>query len=526
MVDIRERTGGGVRSPRAGLALWDVVQSHARYRGDQIALIDDERSATWSEFVAHAGRMAAGLAAHGVRRGDVVAIADSMGIDYVAVYYATARVGAVLVPLNTSLHPTSVRSFIERTGAGLVLVGRQHGDLVEAAPGVEVLGGGTAVWGSALTAEGGTPPESDAELDDPHLIIFTSGTTGVPKAAVLSQRATMVDSFAGALATGVRPDERLFVYQAPYHGGTWSMMRQYMLLGGSILMTRRFDAAAALRLIERHRCHSFFAVPLMLQAMVEADGFEQADLSSLRTVVFASYDPNASVLPVVERIRGRGAPDMTIEHIYGQTENSAFIASARPEVCEQHLATVGTPVPGVVLSVQDPEGVEVPRGDVGEICVRSHSVMDGYLDDPEATAAAFRGGWLHTGDLGRLDEDGMLHIVGRLKEMIRTGGVNVYPREVAARLGEHPAIRDCAVFGVPDPRYDERVVAAVVSDDPGLTPDEVVRWVRERMAGYQTPRQVILLDALPKTAAGKTAMADLIDRARRSAGADGERSAS
>jgi acyl-CoA synthetase (AMP-forming)/AMP-acid ligase II len=152
--------------------------------------------------------------------------------------------------------------------------------------------------------------------------------------------------------------------------------------------------------------------------------------------------------------------------------------------------------------------------------------MDGYLDDPEATAAAFRGGWLHTGDLGRLDEDGMLHIVGRLKEMIRTGGVNVYPREVAARLGEHPAIRDCAVFGVPDPRYDERVVAAVVSDDPGLTPDEVVRWVRERMAGYQTPRQVILLDALPKTAAGKTAMADLIDRARRSAGADGERSAS
>ncbi|MGI5129912.1 class I adenylate-forming enzyme family protein [Pseudonocardia sp. CA-107938] len=525
MVDIRERAHGDVRSPRAGLGLWDAVASHARYRGGRTALIDDDGAVTWAELVERVGRMAAGLAGRGVRRGDVVAVADALGIDYVALYCATARIGAVLVPLNTSLPAAAVRSFVERTRAGLVLVGREQQELTGAAGGVDVLGVGGASWATELIAGDGAPPESEAELDDPHLIIFTSGTTGVPKAAVLSQRATMADSLAGALATGVRPDERLFVYQAPYHGGTWSMMRQYLVLGGSIVMARRFDPARALRLIERHRCHSFFAVPLVLQAMVEADGFADADLSSLRTIVFASFDPTTSVLPVIERIRERGAPAMTVEHIYGQTENSAFIASARPEVCEQHLATVGTPVPGVVLSIQDPDGGEVAPGEVGEICVRSHSVMDGYLDDPEATAAAFRGGWLHTGDLGRIDADGMLHIAGRLKEMIRTAGVNVYPREVTAQLAQHPAIRDCAVFGVPDPRYDERVVAAVVTDDPTLTPDDVIGWVRARMAGYQTPRQVILLDALPKTAAGKTAMAELVDRARRATGA-GERSAS
>lgn len=521
MSGIRERTGHGVESPREGLGLWEVVEVHARHRGDCTALIDDERSVTWSEFVDHVSRMAGGLASRGVRHGDVVAVADALGVDYVALYYATARLGAVLVPLNTSLHPSSIQSFVARTAPSLIMVGREHGALVDDVRDIVLLGLGNTTWGRELTSGTGTAPTWGARLHDPHLIIFTSGTTGVPKAAVLSQRATMVDSFAGALATGVRPDDRLFVYQAPYHGGTWSMMRQYMLLGGSILMTRSFDATSALRLIQQYRCTSFFAVPLMLQALVEADGFGVADLSSLRTVVFASYDPNASVLPVVERIRGRGAASMTIEHIYGQTENSAFIATARPEVCEEHLASVGTPVPGVVVSVRDVGGTEAPSGEVGEICVRSHSVMDGYLDDPEATAEAFRDGWLHTGDLGRLDEHGMLHIVGRLKEMIRTGGVNVYPREVAARLSEHPGIRDCAVFGVPDPRYDERVVAAVVPDDPALTAQDVVAWVRNRMAGYQTPRQVILLDQLPKTAAGKTAMAELVERARREAH-DGE----
>ncbi|MTD54324.1 class I adenylate-forming enzyme family protein [Amycolatopsis pithecellobii] len=510
MSDIGKRARGAVRSPRAGLGLCDVVESHGRYRGERIALIDDAGSITWAQLAGRIAAMANGLAERGIGRGDVVAVADGIGIDYVALYFATARLGAVLVPLNWRLNQASILSFIDRTTPKLVLAGARQLELVGGAAKHVIADTRDATWGEQLLSERTGMPASGAEFDDPHLIIFTSGTTGVPKAAVLSQRGTMVDSYAGALASGLRPDDRFFVYQAPYHGGTWALMRQYILVGASIVLTRSFEATRALEIIERHRCTSFFAVPLVLQGLVEAPNFEESDLSSLRNIVFASYDPNSVVRPVVEQIRRRGAAGLTIEHIYGQTENSSLITTARPEVCEQDIGSVGTPVPGVVVSIVDIDGRELPPGEVGEICVRSHSVMDGYLDNPEATAEAFRGGRLHTGDLGRLDERGMLHIVGRLKEMIRTGGVNVYPREIARKLGEHPAIRDCAVFGVPDPRYDERVVAAVVSSDPHLTPEEVIAWVRQRMAGYQTPRQVLILDELPKTAAGKTAMADLV----------------
>lgn len=514
MTDISGRAQGGVTSPAQGLGLCDVVESHSRYRSDAIALIDDAGSVTWSQLRERIARMVHGLTERGVERGDVVTVADGICIDYVVLYYATARLGAVLVPLNWRLNRASVLSFIDRTNPKLILAGSEQRDLVDPGADHVIADDVDATWAEQLCSTHAATAPSHANSDDPHLIIFTSGTTGVPKAAVLSQRGTMFDAYGGALASGLRPDDRLFVYQAPYHGGTWALIRQYMLVGGSVVLTRSFNAARALETIRQHRCTSFFAVPLVLQGLVEAENFEEADLSSLRHVVFASYDPNSGVLPVIEQIRRRGTPRMTIEHIYGQTENSSLITTARPEVCEEDISSVGTPVPGVLVSIRDADGAELLPGEVGEICVRSSSMMIGYLDNPEATAEAFRGGWLHTGDLGQVGERGMLHIVGRLKEMIRTGGVNVYPREVAQKLGEHPSIRDCAVFGVPDARYDERVAAAVVTSDPHLTPKDVIAWTRERLASYQAPRQVIILDALPKTAAGKTATAELVAQAR------------
>lgn len=494
--------------------LHEVIASHARYRGASTVLIDDRGSLTWAQLVQRTAALARGLADRGVTRGDAVAVAAELCADYVALYCATAHLGAILVPLNWRLNPVTIASFLTRTGPKLIVAEHDLTTALEDTGRPTILGTAHHTWGDQLANASAAAPDSPAAPDDPHLIIFTSGTTGVPKAAVLDQRATLFDAYAGALASGLRPGDRFFVYQAPYHGGTWALIRQYLLVGGSVVISRAFDATRALATIEQHRATSFFAVPLVLQRLVEAPNFPTADLSSLRHLVFASYDPTSGVLPAVERIRERGAATLTIEHIYGQTENSSLIASARPEICEHDITSVGTPVPGVSVSIRDAVGREVPPGEIGEICVRSNSVMVGYLDDPGATAEAFHGGWLHTGDLGRLDERGMLCIAGRLKEMIRTGGVNVYPREVAHVLGQHPGVRDCAVFGVPDPRYDERVVAAVVAADPALTAEDVICWVRDRMAGYQTPRQVILLDELPKTAAGKTATAELVARAR------------
>ncbi|MCE0767615.1 AMP-binding protein [Pseudonocardia kujensis] len=513
-VAVRDRIRDLPNSPRSSASLADPIWAFARCLPDRTALIDPAESLTWAAFADRCRAMARGLNRLGVGRGDVVAVADRLCVDYVCLYYATAHIGAVLVPLNISLPAAGVGLQVRRTRPMLIACAAEFRPLLDDVAVPVAVSSVQRTWGRSLCQNDDGLPSGGGDLDDPHLIIFTSGTTGVPKAAVLSQRGTQADAYAGALAAGLRATDRLYAYQPPYHTGTWSIMRQYVLVGASMVLAPSFDPQRAIEAFQRHRCTCLFAVPLVLQDIVDAPAFAQADLSSLRHVVFASYDATAVVGPALKRIRTQGAARLTAEHIYGLTENSAFISTARAEDCEHDLGTVGTPVPGVTVTIRAPDGAELPRGETGEICVRSQSVMMGYLDDEAATATAFEGGWLHTGDLGTIGSDGMLRIIGRLKEMIRTAGVNVYPREIAATLAEHPAVRDCAVFGVRDDRYDERVVAAVTPrDGHAVTEAEITTWLRLRLAGYQTPRQVLVLAELPKTPAGKTATTRLIELA-------------
>jgi acyl-CoA synthetase (AMP-forming)/AMP-acid ligase II len=512
-------------SPRSRTNLATIVASHALSRPDAVAVVDDSGQRTWAELEARVAGFAVGLSHRGVVKGDVVAVADSWSSDLIALYFATARVGAVLLPLNTKVPERTALSFLARTRPTLVLAAAPHGELTgrycDQADAQRVTGSTDASWGDQLaTVDSEDSVDSGAsdahgDLDDPHLIIFTSGTTGVPKAAVLSQGGCLADAYAAALVGRLRAEDRLYTYQPPHHAGTWSMIRHYLLVGGSVVLAQAFDAEAAVRALDRHRCTGMFAVPLVLQRLVEAESFPTADFSAFRRLVYASFDPSAVIHPVTELLRKRGATELRLEHIYGMTENSGYIAAAQHEACVVDPTSVGTPVPGVVISIQDPLGNDVPRGDTGEICVRSDSVMLGYLDNPEATDETFRGGWLRSGDLGQIDDSGGLHIVGRLKEMIRTAGVNVFPREIAEVLGAHPAVRDCCVFGVPDPTYDERVVAAVVADDASIAEADLIAWMRARLAGYQVPRQILFMTELPKTETGKTAVATLAREAQR-----------
>ena len=217
-----------------------------------------------------------------------------------------------------------------------------------------------------------------------------------------------------------------------------------------------------------------------------------------------SFDTSNFLANVLAAFRERGARDISVVYPYGQTEAGPFISVTRFADTANHPGTVGMPMPGIDVAILDDECLEVRNGEVGEICVRSLALMSGYLDNPKATAEAFKGGWLHTGDLGRIDTAGFLVIVDRKKDMVRTGAENVYAKEVEQVLSTHPAVADCAIVGLPDPDYGEKVVAAVIAT-PGmqLREAEVIGFVRERIAGYKAPRHIVLVAEFPKTSLGK-----------------------
>jgi acyl-CoA synthetase (AMP-forming)/AMP-acid ligase II len=505
----RDRVPVPAESPATGRTLADLVDAHAAWNPDRVALIDEDGEHTYAAVRDRVEALAHGLVAQGVGHGGVVAVADDPARDVVALYLATARIGAVLVPLNTRLRAPELREVLDRTRPDLVLTSAAHGGLVGDALPPDVpaplAGAPHARWGDLLVTDT-VGPLPRGGPGDPHLVLFTSGTTGRPKAAVLGQRRSVGDAANAALASGVRADDRLLGYQPLYHTGGWDFLKQYLLVGGSVVLMSKFDPDRALELLERHRCTSMFAVPLVLLRLLESPRFARTDLSAFRRLMFASYEPSTLVPRAVRAFARRGARNVRVEHVYGQTEAGSFVTTLRAEdATDDRLDSIGTPVPGVTVALLDPDLNPVPRGEVGEICVRAETVMTGYLDDPTATDEAFRGGWLHTGDLGRQSPDGLLRIAGRLKEMIRTAGENVFPKEVEGHLVAHPEVVDCVVFGVPDPRWDERVVAAVVPV-PGsrLTEADLVAYLRERIAGFKVPREVHLVTELPKTPAGKT----------------------
>ena len=500
--------------PARGRTLADIVAGWASWSPDRVALIDSGGARTWGWLQARVEAFAAGLARYGVGRGAAVAVAEAPVADMVALYLATARAGAVLIPLNLRWREAELRRVREVITPALALAAAEHRAVAAAAvpaATATLASDPDASWGDRLAAAGGAVPEPEGGYDDPHLLLFTSGTTGRPKAAVLGQRRSVGDAAAAALASGVRAGDRLLGYQPLFHTGGWDFLKQYLLVGGSAVLMSSFDPDQAVELIERHRCTSLFAVPLVLLRIMESPRFADADLSSLRRLMFASYDPSDLILTAADAFRSRGAAGLTLEHVYGQTEAGSFITTLRSEDARrpEALESVGTPVPGVTVGLLDPRLRPVAPGEIGEVCVKAETVMLGYLGDPAATAEAFRGGWLHTGDLGRQDAAGRLRLSGRLKEMIRTAGENVYPKEVEQVLAAHPQVTDCAVFGVPDARWDERVVAVVVGGgDPGRAApreDELIAYLKARLAGYKVPRKIQVVPAIPKTPAGKTA---------------------
>lgn len=501
-----------------GPCLHDVVEQNAQWYPDFPALLYEETEISWRGFAERMNRLAAGLAVRGLADGERVAVLADNSLDYVVLQYALSVTGGILVPINTRLAAPEIAYILEDSGAGLLLHDSVHAEKAAAsAPGgietarLDETEAAVGLWAwveATMAGDGAPPPEAVRDWERPSTILYTGGTTGRPKGAVINHRRNILDGISTGSAFGLRGHERFLCCSPLSHTAAWDYIKSYFFVGGATVVLPHFDAGDAVRLIERHRVNGMWAVPLMLQQMIESPAFGGADLASLELIAYSAYDPSELMSSVLARFRERGADSLRIAHGYGLTEGGPFVSILRPEEAERDPASVGTPVPGVRVALLDANGRAVARGEVGEVCVRSAGVMAGYWNRPEDTAELFRGGWLHTGDLGRINDHGHLQIVDRKKDMIRTAGENVFAKEVESVLLEHDAITDCAVIGRRDDRYEERVVAIVVASNEA-SDDQLTDFARERLAGFKIPREIIRVDSLPKTSAGKTAKADL-----------------
>lgn len=491
----------------------DITRLNARHRAHSEALIMGDRRLTYAELDALVNRTASALRRRGIGSGDRVAALGRNSIEYVALYYATAKIGAMLVPLNF-WHRTGEHEYaIDDADPALFFVAADLRPAVE--PVIEArqlptvplpVKGESGVWDEFLAGASGNDPAAALADDTCHMILYTSGTTGQPKGAMLSHRRTVDDGISMAAALGVRETDTFMNYFPPFHVGNWDHMKLFHIMGARVVLLTQFDAGEVLRLLPLEQVTVILAVPTMLNELLNHPSFENTDRSSVRLLYYGAYDPSGIMARTAEVFGAReGRTEMA--HTYGLTEGGPFVTLCPPADVFRHWGSIGRPLPGVEVALLDDAGKEVAAGQAGEICFRGPR-MSGYWRKPEESAAALEGGWLHSGDVAIADEDGFLTIVDRKKDMIRTGGQNVYSKQIEDCLLLHEAVQDVAIIGLPDPEYEERVCAVVVLKDRTRASDElkaaIQAHVRQQLAGYNTPREVIFAEELPKNAVGKT----------------------
>ncbi|MCW2582857.1 MAG: fcs [Klenkia sp.] len=473
---------------------------------------------THGEFALAVRRAASVLHDLGVQRGDRVAWLGANHPVGLELLYACGQLGAVWVPVNARLTPPEAQYVLAHSGASLVVHGREHGTTADvlrdqlpavgtwiaAEPPLE--GGADSLdWATLAAAAEPVLRDEPVTHDDVCLVMYTSGTTGKPKGAVLTHGNTTWACLNQVLSLEGGPDERTLGLAPLFHvGGLNGTVNPTLLRGGCVVLVRGFDPAGTLQVISEQRVTSFFAVPTMLDALARQPGFATLDLSALRTVAAAGAP---LPLPLLRTWLDRG---ITVQQAYGMTETAPAGTMLDSADAVAKAGSAGTPQFFVDVRVVRPDGTECAPGEIGEVVLSGPNVMQGYWDAPEATAAVLVDGWYHSGDAGSVDEDGHLTIRDRYKDMIISGGENVYPAEVESAMLELPEVQEVAVIGVPDPHWGE-VGLAVVVPAPGTEPDaDALRAaLRERLAGFKVPQEVRFVDQLPRTATGKIRKPDL-----------------
>jgi fatty-acyl-CoA synthase len=513
-----------------GQNLARTVEAH----GDREALVDVASGRRWTyrELAGEVERLARGLLAAGVDKGDRVGIWAPNCPEWIFLQYATARVGAILVNVNPAYRVHELGHALRQSGVSLLVATTAFRDADYTAMVDEVARDcpalsrtvyiGTSSWDELLasggSADAGALADREASLsfDDPINIQYTSGTTGLPKGATLSHHNILNNGFFVAEICGYTPDDRVCLPVPLYHCFGMVMGNLGCTTHGAtiVLPAPAFDPEKTLRAVQDERCTSLYGVPTMFIAMLQHASFPTVDLSSLRTGIMAGSPCPVEVMKrVVEEM---GMREVTI--CYGMTETSPVSTqSRRDDDLERRVSTVGTVHPHVEVKIVDPAtGLTLGRDAPGELCTRGYSVMLGYWDQPDETAEVLdAAGWMHTGDLATMDEAGYVNIVGRIKDMVIRGGENIYPREVEEFLYAHPAIADVQVIGVPDDRYGEELMACVRMVDGAEPLDEaaVREYCAGRLARHKIPRYVRVVEQFPMTVTGKIRKVEMRDEA-------------
>jgi long-chain acyl-CoA synthetase len=497
------------RHPMTALSA-NLVASKDRHP-DRIALRCDDLQFTFTEFDAAAARVATLLEQAGVEPGDRVGVMLPNTPAFAIVFYGIIYRGAVAVPMNPLLKFREVSFYLSNSGAKALFAAPAFAD--EATAGAAEVG--AQCWlvdDAGLAGLIADLPRQDAPVerghDDVAVILHTSGTTGKPKGAMLTHGnlgrnadvsvRTLVETGPDDVVMGCLPLFHVFGLTCGLNGS--------VLSGATLTLIPRFDPSKALEVIQRDGVTVFQGVPTMYSALLTvADQVPPEATRTLRTCVSGGAALPVQVLADFEKAFG-----CAVLEGYGLSESSPAAAFNHPHR-ERKVGSIGTPIEGVQMRVVDLDGVEVPQGQTGEIQIRGHNVMKGYWNLPEATTATITpDGWLNTGDVGRVDEDGYFYIVDRTKDMIIRGGYNVYPREIEEVLYEHPGVAEAAVIGIAHDSLGEEVGAAVaLKKDATVTPDELRDYVKARVAAYKYPRQVWLVDALPKGPTGKVQKRDI-----------------
>jgi long-chain acyl-CoA synthetase len=481
------------------------VERVARLFPERPAILFEGETISYGELDARAGRLANALAGQGVRPGDRVALFLPNIPAFAVCYLGALKAGAIAVSVDAALKSEEVGYILNDSGAVVVFTAAAGLRYVprEACPALRHVvvcegdrGGHPSLddWLSRAAPDGRA---ADVDRDAPAAVLYTSGTTGFPKGATLTHGNVVSNTCAAAHHAGMRQDDRLTLFLPLTHVfGQNFIMNGAFQAGATVVLHRRFAPDEVLESIARHRVTMFPAVPTVYMRLVDQDLDEDA-LASIRYWFSAgALMPEATCRRWTERF---GRP---VYEGYGLTEASPF-ASYNHDL-RHKPGSVGTPVDNVEAKVLDGDDREVPPGETGEICIKGPGVMRGYWRRPEDTARALRSGWLHSGDVGTVDDEGYLHIVDRLKDMVNRGGLKVWPAEVERVLHGHPAVKEAAVYGVPHPTLGETVKAAVVlKDGATTTQDEVIGFCQDRLAAYKTPAGVAFVEDLPKSPAGK-----------------------